>query len=133
MVLYTLSQEGPKFLLLQSARHQTWGFAKGHVDANETLVECALREVREETGFNLSADDIFVQFNDCASYILPESGKLKRTIMFLANRSVDPESITLSNEHQQHKWCPLDEALKLLDHKQSQTCLLRAADWMANY
>ena len=43
-----------EFLLM---RHPTrWDLPKGHVDPGETDLECALRELQEETG--ISADDI---------------------------------------------------------------------------
>ena len=39
-----------KFLLLRSAEHGTWGFAKGHADDDEDEITAARREVAEETG-----------------------------------------------------------------------------------
>jgi 8-oxo-dGTP pyrophosphatase MutT (NUDIX family) len=132
VVLYSLEEGKVKFLLLQSARHQTWGFAKGHVDSNETLMQCALREVSEETGYNLTTDDVFEVFNDCATYLLPGTSTLKRTVMFLATKPVATSGLRISGEHQQFKWCDLSAALKLLGHQQSKTCLLRASDWVEN-
>jgi len=132
VILYSTSNDGVKYLLLQSARHQTWGFAKGHVDGDETLIECALREVTEETGYVLGEGDVFEMFNDCASYKLPDSDILKRAIMFIAKGPVDEQEICPSDEHQKHIWCDLEAALELLQHRQSRICLLRAADWLKN-
>ena len=36
--------------LLMIYRHEKWDLPKGHLEKNETLEQCALREVREETG-----------------------------------------------------------------------------------
>jgi 8-oxo-dGTP pyrophosphatase MutT (NUDIX family) len=130
VVLYSADPGERTFLLLQSARHQTWGFAKGHVDGDETLLECALREVSEETGYKLSSGDVFDIFNDCSTYTLPKNGQLKRTVMFVTRNPVVANELQVSDEHQRSKWCSLSEALELLEHQQSKTCLLRAADWL---
>ena len=130
VVLYSTNASGRAFLLLQSARHQTWGFAKGHVDGDETLLECALREVSEETGYNLSSGDVFDLFNDCSTYTLPKSGELKRAVMFVTRNPVVANDLQVSDEHQQAKWCNLSEALELLEHQQSRICLLRADNWL---
>ena len=38
-------------LLAHRPRYNDWSFPKGKLDPGETLAECALREVLEETGF----------------------------------------------------------------------------------
>jgi len=45
-------REGQLELLLikQFAHKDSWGIPKGHIDEGESLEECAVREVREETG-----------------------------------------------------------------------------------
>lgn len=42
--------EETEFLVLFQRRSQTWSFPKGHMEAGETEVQTALRELREETG-----------------------------------------------------------------------------------
>lgn len=37
-------------LIKQFAHKDRWGIPKGHVDEGESLEECAVREIREETG-----------------------------------------------------------------------------------
>lgn len=45
-----------RFLLMQHATR--WDLPKGHVDAGETDMECALRELHEETGIRASDIDV---------------------------------------------------------------------------
>ncbi|MDG1846384.1 MAG: NUDIX hydrolase [Acidimicrobiales bacterium] len=40
-----------EFLLVHRPRYEDWSFPKGKLDEGETLEQCALREVLEETGF----------------------------------------------------------------------------------
>src|ERR671930_117122 len=41
---------GIEVLLVRSGRYGTWSWPKGKIEAGETLPECAVREVEEETG-----------------------------------------------------------------------------------
>lgn len=46
------------YLLVLGRQSNKWGFPKGHMEQNETEEQTALREVREETGIDLSSHDI---------------------------------------------------------------------------
>ncbi len=48
-VVFRLTPEGPKFLLIKDAYHK-WGLPKGHLDRGEVPEAAARREVGEETG-----------------------------------------------------------------------------------
>lgn len=45
-----LDSTGEKLLLVLGKRHNKWSFPKGSKEPKETIKECALRELREETG-----------------------------------------------------------------------------------
>lgn len=65
-VIWRVDDKGNPALLLikQFAHKERWGIPKGHVDSGETLEECALREVREETGLKIQLGermpDVFI-------------------------------------------------------------------------
>jgi len=67
-------------------RRKQWDLPKGHLDKNETIEECALREVREETGLNqlkiINADSV-------SYHVYRQNGKniLKETHWFLMHHS----------------------------------------------
>lgn len=43
--------------LVHRQRRQDWSFPKGHLEAGETHLDAAIREVLEETGFRVSVGD----------------------------------------------------------------------------
>jgi len=52
---WRIKQGGSRQVLLikQFAHSERWGVPKGHLNEGESLEECALREVREETGLQV--------------------------------------------------------------------------------
>lgn len=59
-----------RVLIIQS-RSNKWGFPKGGFERGETAVQCAEREVHEETSFNVrfSDDDLKVKYKDITFYV----------------------------------------------------------------
>jgi len=45
--------ENNRILLVRGAKTGKWSFPKGHLKMSEMGQECALRELREETGLDL--------------------------------------------------------------------------------
>ena len=58
VVVYNSIQQ--KVLLIQS-RGKLWGFPKGTMEHPETLNECAIRELKEETGISLNVKSLDVK------------------------------------------------------------------------
>jgi 8-oxo-dGTP pyrophosphatase MutT (NUDIX family) len=56
--VFIFDPEEKRVLLVQSRGH-LWGPPKGtlEIDKEETTVQCAIREVKEETGLNISSED----------------------------------------------------------------------------
>lgn len=77
-VLYRMEEGEPRYVLVQGGG---WGFPKGHMEAGETELETALREVKEETGVEAQVDP---SFRETEEYLLPESGVRKQVVYFLA-------------------------------------------------
>ena len=50
-----------KRILLVQSRGKLWGFPKGTLEPPETLINCALRELKEETGIELTEKCINVE------------------------------------------------------------------------
>jgi 8-oxo-dGTP pyrophosphatase MutT (NUDIX family) len=55
VVWRTIEASDPEVLLVHRPRHDDWSLPKGKRERRETALECALREVREETGLRCVA------------------------------------------------------------------------------
>jgi 8-oxo-dGTP pyrophosphatase MutT (NUDIX family) len=49
-----------RFLLVRGRKTGIWSFPKGHLSGNETSQECALRELREETGIQIPYNTFYL-------------------------------------------------------------------------
>lgn len=65
-----LSEDASHVLMVQSSVHTEpppWGFPKGKIDKQEQPISCAIREVWEEIGFditNLIKEDYYIEYRD---------------------------------------------------------------------
>lgn len=60
-----LSEKSDKILLVKGRKAQKWSFPKGHKERNECQIECAKRELYEETGIQIGDQEpvSYVKFN----------------------------------------------------------------------
>jgi bis(5'-nucleosidyl)-tetraphosphatase len=110
-----------KFLLLHYTSGH-WDFPKGNVEAGETEIEAARREILEETGIT---DVRFVEgFSQTIFYNYRRDGQLvqKRVSFYLAHTSTI--NIRLSNEHQAFRWLDYCSALATLTYKSARGVLI---------
>lgn len=99
-----------KVLLIQQTQDH-WGFPKGHVEENETEVETATREVKEET-------NIDVEIDENKRYTMEyytDKGAYKQVVFFIAKK-IGGEEKYQEEEIIDMRWVTLEEALKLLTY-----------------
>ena len=104
---FLIIRENPTRSFLLMRHPNRWDLPKGHVDPGETNLECAYRELEEETG--ITADDIELdgEFKFKQKYMVryKRNGnvpKKKKLIIHLA-RLVNDVDIELS-EHDDYEW-----------------------------
>lgn len=98
-----------EFLLMRHV--DRWDLPKGHVDGGESDIECALRELVEETG--ITADDIEIvsgfRFENHYQVRGKRDGKLynKTLVIFLGRLKRDvPIQVSEHPEYQWFQWQP---------------------------
>ena len=74
--------EGDKVLVIQQVKGH-WGFPKGHVENQETEVETAIREIKEETNLDVEIDES----HRYVERYSPKEGVEKDVVFFVAKRT----------------------------------------------
>lgn len=91
------------FLLMRHAKR--WDLPKGHVDDGETNMECALRELKEETGIQESDLIVDPDFKYKNKYIVQyKSGKPKKKILIIYLAELVEEVTIVPTEHIGYEW-----------------------------
>ena len=97
-----------RVLLLRNYREE-WELPGGRPDDGESLADAATREVREETGLDVTAG-AFVDFWD---YEIEVEDLVVRVISFVATLN-QPDEIALSDEHNAFTWHAIDQLADLV-------------------
>jgi len=122
VVIYTRAPEKQtvEYLLLHYPGGH-WGFPKGKVEKGEDLRKAAVREVQEETGLEVIPVGNFSQ--SITYYFRDRDGTLvdKEVTFFVAE--VDTKEVTLSQEHHDYVWLPVEPALEKLTYNNSRQLL----------
>lgn len=113
---------GNVLLLRHASGH--WVFPKGHVEAGETEIEAALREVREESGVEASCES-----EQCwhTSYVNPRGSK--RLITWYACRALDARLRLEEALFVEGGFFPVEAALSKLSHGADRELLLNVVAW----
>ena len=107
--------------LLVHERSGHIGFPKGHIEPGETPLQCAAREVWEETGIRVKLDEGFAEQ---VSYQIAEH--TCKHVCFYAATFAGQKLNPLPGEVRRALLLPYDEALEALTHEESRSMLRKA-------
>lgn len=113
-----------KVLLLNSEGE--WVFPKGHVEASESLVDAAIREIKEESDIDISSSECLGQVDEFKFYFDGEKAvKVIKVLAFLIDRQ---RPITYKEEECfiDGKWVSVSDAFEMLAHDDAKAALRKA-------
>jgi 8-oxo-dGTP pyrophosphatase MutT (NUDIX family) len=131
IVFHFDGSEQPLVLLVQHADGH-WGIPKGHVESNESLIQTARRELREETG--MKNIDLLPEIAITESYSYERDGGQydKQVVYFIAlanTRALSERSAEFIREIPHILWVPFPEALTIIGHEESRDVLRQAQQY----
>ena len=115
-------------VLLEKQKHEDerlWSFPKGHQETDETDIETAIRETKEEVGL----DVIITDKNPITISYMVKNGTVKKTVLlFLAklNPSHEEKIVLQEAEVEDARWASFDEAAELLTFELSKNAWAEA-------
>jgi len=131
-IIYHEDDRKRTYLLLKNKKGH-WDFTKGHVEAGETLLEAARREVIEEAGF-VKKDLEFVDgFHKEITYTFSSramAGDDVSKVVTYFLLGVKRQEVTLSEEHAEYGWFLYRDALGMLKFKNARGLLVAAEQFL---
>ena len=120
-IVYRKYHGNTEILLIKHINSGHWSFPKGHVEAGETEIETAMREIKEETAIDVIIDPTF---RETVTYS-PKKDTMKVVVYFLAKaRHVDfhPQE----DEIAEVRWVDISYASNILSYENDKTIVTKA-------
>lgn len=120
-IVYRRFHGNIEILLIKHINSGHWSFPKGHVEGDETELETARREIKEETGLDVILDQTF---RETVSYS-PKRDTQKVVVYFLAlARNYD--FVPQEEEIAEIRWVDITRATRMLTYENDKTIVNKA-------
>ena len=120
-IVWRETSAGPRIAVIHRPRRKDWSLPKGRLDAGETWLEAARREVAEETGCEVRTG----RFAGAKLYVDRPEPKL---VLYWHMRAIRQGIPVNGDEVDEVAWLSRREALSRLDHESDRRLLLRALE-----
>ncbi len=128
-IIFHKTKQNTKILLVRNNNGRYWSFPKGHIEEGENEQETAIREIKEETGLDVTLFDDFKEISEYCPF-----GKIrKRVVFFLAQAFTD--NVKIQEEEiagyvwvdmqQARKMCSYENDLRIIDKAETTIHLMR--------
>ncbi len=130
-VMYSKNNDKIEYLIIKRSEKDGgfWQGVTGTLEEGEKLKECLIREIKEELGIvninKISEIEEIIQWAKKTGFMITEyvfSVELDRNI-----------NITLSEEHDDYKWCDFNEAYQWLGKDNNKNTLKMINEKLTNY
>lgn len=102
-----------ELLMLKRKDNKKWTLPGGTLDFGESLTECAVREVMEETGLDISIKDVVGTYTDGDIRIEYSDGEVRQEFTIVYLGEIAGGSVVLDDESSEYKWIKLEEVQNL--------------------
>jgi bis(5'-nucleosidyl)-tetraphosphatase len=107
-----------------------WDFPKGNIEIDETEMQAATRELKEETG--IETFTLIPGFKHILKYKYTRKSILisKQVTLFLASTKVN--KVIISHEHIGYQWAEINSAVNQLTYSNAKAALTSAMGFLKN-
>lgn len=98
-----------RILMLKRMDNKRWTMPGGTMELDESLVDCAIREVREETGLNIIVTEVIGTYTDPDIRIEYSDGEVRREFTVVYYGEASNSEVIIDDESSSYAWIPLNE------------------------
>jgi len=108
-----LLDSGGNILLLRRKDNDKWTMPGGTLDFGESLTDCAMREMREETGLQIRITGLIGTYTDPHILIAYSDGEVRQEFTFVYAAEIESGELKIDDESKEAAWVPLSSAVEL--------------------
>ena len=120
-IVYRKSHGNTEILLIKHINSGHWSFPKGHVEGNETEVETAIREIKEETAIDVMIDPTF---RETVSYYPKRD--TQKTLVYFIGKAKNYYYIPQEEEISEIRWVDIGYASNILTYENDKNIVNKA-------
>lgn len=109
-----------RILLQKRTDNGLWALPGGGMDLTESVPQAAVREVKEETGYNVEVSGMVGLYTDARHIIAYSDGEVRRQFNICLTARVVGGALTISDESTDVRWVSPDEIEELPMHDTQQ-------------
>lgn len=102
-----------EMLMLHRKDNKKWTMPGGTMEFGESLTDCALREVKEESGLDVTIKDIIGTYTDPNIRVAYSDGEVRQEFTIVYYGEASNYDVSIDDESSQFKWVALDKILDL--------------------
>ncbi len=125
-IVYRKFHGNTEILLIRHIKSGYWSFPKGHVEGDETEVETAMREIKEETNIDVLID---TGFRETVSFS-PRRDTSKTVVYFVA-KALNSDTKPQAEEISEIRWVEIGQALSHLTYDNDKLVVSKAKAFIA--
>ena len=96
-----------RILMLKRIDNKKWTMPSGTMELNESLVDCAVREVKEETGLDVEILDVIGTYTDPDIRIGYSDGEIRREFTVVYYGKAYNSDVIIDDESSSYAWIPI--------------------------